>query len=306
MSLVLLDAYLDASGKHSNVKDKLITVNGCLSTGTSWDAFDKDWQAALKDLGFKPDPKSGKYVFHTTDFHSGYCKLSPPGLSKVNRQSVYRELIPIVRKHSLYLVGFAIALKHYERFRNDYPNITKYRLGKPGTFVSVMTAGRLREWALNNGYSPSISIMFDQGDEFWGEMSQGFRTFAKHPLGRDLRLGSLMSGDKAEYSPLQAADIVAWECRQYFSSLVNVTLEIKGIKKRPELEMLRWPQSLFSLYKYHDLKRRVLELFPSASSITEVENVLTDIANGHEAKLRKKRERRNERKRKQDEGSASE
>lgn len=76
MALELLNAYLDASGKQSSVKDKLITVNGCLSTSVKWQEFDIEWQRALKDFGFTPHPKLGRYVFHTTDFHSGWCKLS--------------------------------------------------------------------------------------------------------------------------------------------------------------------------------------------------------------------------------------
>ena len=302
MALELLDTYLDASGNQSNVKDKLVTVNGCLSTPVKWQEFDIEWQTALKDFGFIPNPKIGRCVFHATDFHSDYCKLSPKGLSKANKQSLYRDLIKIVRKHSLLLVGFAVALKDYAKFADDYPSISKFCFGKPGTFISVLGVGKCMEWAGEKGYSKSISLMFDRGDEFWGEMFNGFRAFVKTPVNEHLNIGSLTCGNKVEFSPLQAADIVAWECRKYFNALANIKITVAGITPRYELEMLRRPHSFFTLFEYADLKRRVSEIFPDANGdIIGIEKGLKQAADERDVKLRLKKERRNARKENQNE-----
>lgn len=297
MTLELLDGYFDASGKQASVKDKLITVNGCLSTPTNWQAFDIEWQKTLKDFGFTPDPKFGRFVFHTTDFHSGYCKLSPKAMSKADRQLIYRTLIQIVRRHSLFIGGFAVVLKDYVRFANKYPSITKICFGKPGTFVSILGFGRFMEWAGNKNYSKSISVMFDRGDEFWGEMSHGFEAFVKTPANEHLSIGSLTSGNKAEFSPLQAADIVAWESRQHFSNLAHIKVTVAGITPRHELEMLKRPNSQFDLYQYEEIERRVCQLFPSAKGkIVKVEQDLKLALDELDNKQRLKKERRDARK----------
>ena len=293
MTVELLDAYLDASGKESSVKDKLITVNGCLSTPAKWQEFGDEWQATLKGFGFLPDPKTGRYVFHATDFHSGYCKLSPKGLSRIRMQEIYHELIRIIRKHSLFIAGFAVDLKDYEKFGNDYPFIRKICLGKAGTFVSILAFGKSMEWASKNGYSNSISLMFDRGDEFWGQIYEGFNEYIKIPEYENHRPDSLTCGDKAVYSPIQAADVVAWECRKYFKRLANIKVNVAGITHHRELEMLRFPYSFYSFYQYDDIKNRVLEIYPDMTGgITSVERYLKHISETRDEKLRQKVERR--------------
>ncbi|HEX9928839.1 MAG TPA: DUF3800 domain-containing protein [Pyrinomonadaceae bacterium] len=296
MTLELLDTYLDASGKRSNAKDRLITVNGCLSTPAKWQEFDNEWQATLKGFGFKPHPKSGRYVFHTTDFHSGFCKLSPAGLSKARKQVIYRKLIQIVKNHSLFLFGFAVALKDFSKFETEFPFISKYRFGKPGTFISILGVGKCIEWAGQNGYSQSISLMFDQGDEFWGEMSHGYRDFVRNWEYEHLKADSLTCGDKAVFSPLQAADIVAWECRKFFTQHLNALVTGQVIRPQRELEMLG-NSRYFTLFQYDDLKRRVSEIFPDKNGgIAEIEQGLRREIEEHAEKLRLKRERRKARK----------
>jgi len=295
MTSRVLDAYFDASGKTSSKGDKLITLNGCLSTPEKWREFDIAWQTALQSFGFAPDPPTGRYVFHTTDFHSGYFKLKPDGLSKANERSIYRDLVMIVRAHSLFLVGFAISLKDYRKFANEYPSITKFCFGKPGTFVSVLASGKCMDWAGAKGYSKSISMTFDRGDEFWGEMYNGFCAYIRTPANEHLTTENLREGNKADFSPLQAADIVAWEARQYFSRLVDLKILVSGHRTRYEFEMLKRPSSFFTLFEYADLKRRVNEVFPDANGdIVGIENSLRQAAEERQHKLIMRRQRRNE------------
>lgn len=292
-----LDTYLDASGKHSGGKDKLLTVNGCLSTPAKRNEFDTEWQSALKDFQFKPHSKSGRYVFHTTDFKSGYCKLSPTGISNTRKQEIYHALLHIIRKHSLYVFGIAVSLKDYDKFAIEYPFIRKVCFGKPGTFISILGIGKCMEWAGKKGYSKSISLMFDQGDEFWGEMSHEFKHYVKTPANEHLNINTLTCGDKAVYLPLQAADVAAWECRKFFKRLANIKINVAGITHHRELEMLRWPYAYFSLYQYNDIKARILEIYPDAKGdIVGLEQRMKQLDQEREEKLRLKRERRNARK----------
>lgn len=68
VALELLRGYADVSGQEENAADKILTVNGCLSTPQKWQEFDIEWQEYLKHKNFKPDLKTGRYVFHTSPF----------------------------------------------------------------------------------------------------------------------------------------------------------------------------------------------------------------------------------------------
>src|SRR6266700_6725298 len=69
--MAVLHGYADTSGKETTVTDRVLTVNGCLSTPQRWQEFDKDWQAYLKAEHFKTDPETKRYVFHTSPFWTG-------------------------------------------------------------------------------------------------------------------------------------------------------------------------------------------------------------------------------------------
>lgn len=99
MAQEILEAYVDASGKDSTITDKALAISGCVSTPDKWQEFDNQWQDFLKDEDFKPDLKTGRYVFHTSPFWSNACELMPQGLSQRNKQRIYRNLIEIIKEH---------------------------------------------------------------------------------------------------------------------------------------------------------------------------------------------------------------
>jgi len=76
-----LEGYIDVSGDEETASDKIMTVNGFLSTPSKWREFDITWQSYLKSKGFIPDPKTNRYIFHTSPFWADACKFMPANLS---------------------------------------------------------------------------------------------------------------------------------------------------------------------------------------------------------------------------------
>src|SRR5687768_9670549 len=156
MSLRVLHGYLDASGNASNASDRLLTVNGCLSTPEKWVAFNLEWQAALKGFGFVPEAKTGNYVFHATDYHARRCKLMPKGLTKAQYEQIYDHLLDLIVRHTLFRFGHAVDLNAFREWAAEYPYSHALVSGKPGTLLTVISVRDCLDWAEANGYSKSL------------------------------------------------------------------------------------------------------------------------------------------------------
>ena len=64
---------------------------------------------------------------------------------------------------------------------------------------------------------------------------------------------------KAVYSPLQAADVLAWECRQYFKreKVLKLTKLASRLGSSYELKMLNTGNAFILLYDYNDLEQQL-------------------------------------------------
>ncbi len=259
----ILRGVADASGKDTTATDKVLTVNGCLATDDQWREFDLEWQAYLKDRGFKRDPRTHKYVFHASDFLANRYRLGPTGLTFLERQRLYRHLIGIICKHTAFRFGWGVSLVDFRRYEADWPDIRQL-FGQPGSYVSKRCFDLNELWAHQNGFQPKIDYIFDRGDEFWGEMFANYREVLEQRP-EELQIGQLDCGNKADYSPIQAADIVALECNRYFRNLSQYHLS--GVhtalpKPGKELNMLAGTEPgkadfRFKAYQHPDDERKL-------------------------------------------------
>ncbi|HEY0459321.1 MAG TPA: DUF3800 domain-containing protein [Pyrinomonadaceae bacterium] len=277
VELDILDAYADASGKDENATDKILTINGVLGTSEGWADFDIEWQDYLKNAGFKRHSKSRKYVFHTSPFWSGSCKLMPQRLSFAEKQTIYRHLVEIVCKYRVCVFGHGILLDDFRRIETEFPLLRKKILGKPGTFLSNLCIKYNSGWAHHNGFNSSIGYTFDQGDEFLTEMQRQFyQALTTVDDEEDMTVSSLNFASSAEYSPLQAADIVAWECRKYW--LDRSVHPVRSLAPRlpPSYELTRLMNvNNIRLYGYEHIKEELIEHWRYFFDVTpEIEELI--------------------------------
>ncbi len=202
MAVDKLEGYADTSGHEDTVTEKIITVNGCLSTPTKWAEFENEWQDYLKGKGFKPDKTTGKYVFHTAPFWSqkGY-ELMPQNLDEAGKQEIYNHLIGIICKHTVFRFGYGVVLDDFRRIESEFPHIRETWLKKPGTRMSFLCFRLNSLWAESNKYNPSISYRFDRGDRFYGELYSEWRRTTKDVSLDDRTAANLSDGNKAQYIP---------------------------------------------------------------------------------------------------------
>lgn len=260
--MAALYGYADTSGKESTASDRILTVNGCLSTPERWKRLDEQWQNYLREEHFKPDSQTGRFVFHTSRFWSGNCKLMPTDLSKFAKDRIYSNLIWLICKHTEFRFGYAVQLDDYRQFEKDFPGariITK----QAGTYASRLCFNWNSAWAQGQGFDGAVDYCFDRGDEFWGEMFEEYRGFRDKGVDpTSLTVSTLVPGNKAEHSGIQAADIIAWESRKYFLGLTDDHLADRLPPLRPRRELNRLGQdnrSDIRLYRYREFVGEVVE-----------------------------------------------
>ncbi len=134
-----LRGFADVSGNDVET-DMLLTVNGCLSTYDKWKQFDIEWQEYLKAEHFKPYKNTDKYVFHTTEFHTGNYELIPGKThSRFDRERIYWNLINLIKKHTLYRFGWGVYLGDLRQLDIDFPHAREVHYKQQtGTWLSKM------------------------------------------------------------------------------------------------------------------------------------------------------------------------
>lgn len=257
----VLDAYVDASGDPTTKGEKIFTINGCLSTPSRWNDFHDALQTYLRSENFRVDEETGNCVFHTATFKSGRCKWMPDGLSPRDRQRICLRVAKLIRDHTLYRFGFGMHFEELERLEEEFPHVKDY-FGSTGIYLSNRCFEANLEWTRNNGYHTATNYMFEQGDDFLGEMRNNYIQACKQLPSRDQRsIGDFTVGDKRKHSALQAADFVAWHSRNYFRGLSqgHLTGLIAPKRPDPELMILHTPgNSRLVLKRYSDLREELI------------------------------------------------
>lgn len=255
-----LVGFIDVSGDEKNSAERIMTVNGCLSTQSKWHDFDDEWQEYLKREHFEPDPKTDRYVFHTSPFRTGNLPHMPRALSRSARERIYYNLIGIICKYTVYRFGIAINLADFRQIVDeDFPYSQEEFFTGPGVLASLKCFEANSDWAYENGYSVCIEYVFDRGDTFFGRLNDLHRRSARSVDPERRTVSKLVEESKIDYSPIQAADIVAWECRNYFLGLAPE--QIAGLKPSPRtgpelrrLQGLGPQQSNFRLYREQEFR----------------------------------------------------
>ena len=271
------DVYLDTSGKESNVDDVAVAVSLCLSTPPLWDRFKREWIDFLRITPIPPDER-GRLVFHTTDFwnkkHSPY--RNEDGWS--GRDDFYRCLIHIIKRNTLYRGGFAILLEDYRRVLETFPK-SKFILGQAGTFAMLECFRQCTVWAQEQNVRPEFSFVNDRDDEFWGQIKSSFDSIASDPRALDIfgyQVDGLIEGCQAVYTPLQAADLTAWEFAKAIKQHVGAQPG-QAVRVKPSLNSLNEGGSKFIIYSYEELQTELPDLFlRKTRTVEEIASLTTE------------------------------
>jgi hypothetical protein len=236
-AIVVIGAYFDDSGTEE--ESSAVVVGGLIATAESWVAFQKKWRATLDEYGLD--------CFHMTDCEGGFPPFDK--LTKDERIVLTTKLIALTQVHTQAIVNAATHKEDYEKYKKSQTGYGAY----PWTVYQCL--GGVADWADRLGYRGPIVYFFDKGggSKALGRKGELDRLrdsiLADGRLARTFRLDQLESWNydfMKNLSPLQAADIVAYES---WKELMNGYFpEIPTHPQRKSMTALLGVKQVFSGY----------------------------------------------------------
>jgi hypothetical protein len=249
--VLALHAYFDESGTHAD--SEVVTVAGYISTAEQWELFGEAWRSEMAAYGLE--------FFHMTDFanRAGAYK----DWTEQERRDRLARLIRIINQHAIASVGIAIPLR---AFNQIFPKNAKRFVGGAYGLAAAACFLHVANILSPNYPSARIAYVFEIGARGSGEVKKVFDWNYKDREQRPkLKLLSIKFEGK-EFTPLQAADILAYELyrlvpheigldansghrKTHISMLADCNMKSWG--RLEERELFKWAEIVTAAADYH-------------------------------------------------------
>jgi hypothetical protein len=206
-----LSLYFDESYSHSP-EPRVYTVGGYLSTDVQWRKFRKEWRKLLDSEGLD--------YFHMVDFQA--CKPPYGSWSKDKRAAFLASLHAVIHKRTLMSFATTADVEDFETLTTEQ----KKTLVSPHVFAAKNCMKMVGFWAAQKIINhPIIAYIFEEGQPHQRQLSRLVETLTDEDKWF-FRMASVMFAPKKGengVSPLQAADIVAYESMREIARQITPT-----------------------------------------------------------------------------------
>ena len=217
----MLHAYLDDSGSHD--QSSVLILAGYFGSETQWSKFDRRWREAIDAEGLQE--------FHANRFWAYYTGKPIPeykGWDKPKCNQFISTLIEIIRSHRIFPVSSTVVMQDWRALRkderavltgatyDDCGNLTSPGAPNKSYFVSFIWSVSSALRHCNPGHIMHFS--FDRNDFISGYAANYFDALKKLWASTSPRLGELSFVDSERASPIQAADLLAYETHRYINA----------------------------------------------------------------------------------------
>jgi hypothetical protein len=212
----LLTFYGDDSGTHQS--SRTVTVAGYVGQVAAWKRFSREWNKVLKEFGVQQMHRADLEAF------GGEYKRTK-GWNEERRKKFLQRLYPIIDGHVKEPIGSAVIV---EDFESIVPTDLKNRLGGAYGWCANHCITAINVWCAQRKYNRPIQYVFEAGTAGYGQVEKMIQELYSNQNDREkYRIRGWSFQDKS-VTPLQAADVLAYEG---FKQIENQVLD-KG--QRPE------------------------------------------------------------------------
>ena len=192
--VAVLKIFMDESGVHHG--SPVVTVAAYFGRPKTWKAFTIDWNRA----------KGPIKVFHATDCANLRGEFA--GWNESERNEYVAKLLPVLPRHKIVGVAIGFDLPALEAAMSSQPGLMA-TFGNPYTACFRLAARMIVDTVEKMGSNESLAFVHENND-YQKEAQDAFDFVDR---GRTKHFGpmSLTYGAKADYVPLQAADVLAYE-----------------------------------------------------------------------------------------------
>ena len=215
----MLHAYLDDSGTHAD--SPWCVVAGYFGSERHWKRFDREWQIALESEGVEE--------FHANRFWASVGGNDIPeyrGWSRERSNRFVGRLLDVIgSSHRISPVCCAVLMEEWHKLAKDErayltggAHNQQGQIVTPGApnkpyFLPFLTAISMVLDYCNPGQL--VDFSFDQSRHFSGYALKYFEEIKKWDLEKFKRMGDVLVVDSKRATPVQAADLLAFESYRY-------------------------------------------------------------------------------------------
>jgi hypothetical protein len=197
----VIRAYFDDSGKESMPNGEFVCMAGYLADSSFWDLFASAWRQLKLVHGI-----SGIHMKDLIPLQGEYKIL---GWDATKRDAVLADFIRVIKNTQLVGFGVGVDARAWRDLRNINPKLDNVQ-----TFCFARIMRLVIERIKLAEPRDFVAVSFDPDPEFGAARLRLFdEIWRRDPEARKY-LSSLTFADKLIYTPLQAADLLAWETRK--------------------------------------------------------------------------------------------
>jgi len=220
---MLYIAYFDASTTQKG--RQFVTVSGCLAPAARWKTFESKWQKMLN--------KEGLPYFHMTDFEAYQEHYRHWTQKKHNHFFLY--ISRAITGKAKFAFGRGVAHDDFSWAQSRNALLEDFSLF---TFCASQCFHAVAEWANRHKYNDPIVYIFEKGDGFEGELL-ALKDLIESSPSRKSRyrwaelhiLPKVMDNPPRPLTPLQAADVWAFEARKEWENFHSTGKRIRAVRK---------------------------------------------------------------------------
>jgi hypothetical protein len=198
---LVIRAYFDDSGKESTPNGDFVCMAGYMADSNFWELFASSWRQKLLKYGI-----TGIHMKELIPLQGEYKTL---GWDVPKRNAALAEFIRVIK--TVDLIGFGIgvdarAWRELRKLRSDLPDVQAF------CFARIMRL--VIETVKRAAVRDFVAVHFDPDPEFGAARLRLFDALWRRDPEARYYLASLTFADTIIFSPLQAADLLAWETRK--------------------------------------------------------------------------------------------
>jgi hypothetical protein len=214
--------YFDEGGHPADPNVQAFALGGCVASAEDWIAFDQAWTRTLRDEGVRDE--KGVQWFHMKDF--AHFRGAFAGWTEARRRTLLARLVDAMITHRLGFIGIAWQFDPADgRHDLEYYYNAAYRTCL--LYAAPFACGT------------EIDFIFSSHEEISPAVYEDRHRRVREAYAHGQYFGSLIFGDPRRLTPLQAADLIAYELRGHASNLTSLRWPLQQLPRdRCRFELL--------------------------------------------------------------------
>ena len=214
-----ITSYADETGHGDDPSQKHMGIAGLVAQSRAWEKFDSEWRQICSEEGVE-------MPFHMMDF-AAFSKqfASLEWKEEAKRRRLLGRFLNAIEQSEAIPIGVIVSLDDF----NSLSKPQRVRLGGPQAnpyYRAFQTLTRYVEIAGALSVPPSpVSMIFARLPGFVGRSGGLWDVIKKYNPHLRFWMGSFTTGEPKDYTPLQAADLWAYELGHHFRTIFPKGME---------------------------------------------------------------------------------